>query len=298
MENKFIGLAVGLTVGVILLSGFLWPLISDATKTNDTFTNTGRYYVSTDIDGETTITMNYDIDGTTRQWYIDGELLEYEPTTIGPEYAQVTTVIGAEDIVFRTDGRARGLYTSTGASNYSVVVSSDSVVVDNVTGSAPLFIASTTPTDYVFYNNTSNPALLKGDSNIYACGYTDVVIDPNTSTNASLVITITGNITDGVTINTYNRLGYVITVDNVVVNATAHSGYVNLYDFESIEFDVTSEYGITTHCTYSVLAVPAEITAERSNHLDTTQIALVIAIGTLGAIVLIAAAAGSIRRLD
>ena len=303
MKTNILGLVVTLVVGIILAGSLLMPVLDDATTTERTFTNVGRYYVSTEIDGETTITMNYDIDGTTRQWYIDDVLLEYEPTTTGPEYAQITTVAGADNMVFRTDGRARGLVNSTGGADYSITVTNESITYGTTVSNAPLFVASTQPTDYVLYNNTGAPCLIKGDSVLIACGYTGVTvanaIDDTPAVTTNLTISFSGSVKDGFEITTYDR-DYTFTVDNVVVNATAHEGYVDLYDFTSVEFDVISENDVATHCTYSVLAVPAEVTAELSEHLTPGQIALMGAIPVMVIVALLMAAVGAIalRRAD
>lgn len=297
--NRIIGLALALVVGGLLVGGLLIPSIEGMTATEKTFENVGRYYVQTEIDADTTITMDYDIENNVRSWYIDGELLEYEPTTVGPEYTQITTVVGADNLLFRTDGRCRGLASTAGNNDYSLAVSSESITYGAVVSHAPLFVASTTTTDYVLSNVLNAPRYILGNSELIACGYTSVNVkaaegdDPAVTTNA--VISFTGTVNDGVEITVFDS-NYTFTVENVVINATAHNGYKNLYDFTSVEFDVISEYDQTTHCTYSVLAVPASVTAELSNHLNATEIAMFGVISILGIVALVVVAANGIRN--
>lgn len=296
-KTNILTLVLVLTVGVILAGSLLEPIVNDATTTEKTFTNVGRYYVSTEVDDDVTITMDYDIDGSTRTWYIDDEQLIYEPTTTGPEYAQVTTVVGADNLLFRTDGRARGLASTTGSNDYSLTVTNENITYGGVVSHAPLFVASTKPTDYVLYNNINAPALIKGDSVLIACGYTGVIVseavDDTPAVSTNLVISFSGSVKDGFEITTFDS-NYTFTVDNVVVNATAHEGYVDLYDFTSVEFDVISENDVATHCTYSVLAVPASVTAEYAQHLDGGSVALIKALPILVIIALVVAAVGAI----
>ena len=292
MEIKDLtGILVVAMVGCILVAGFI-PVLNNTVDPDTTFINVGRYYVTTELEDDVTITMNYDIDGTTRQWYIDGDLLTYEPTTTGPEYAQITTVTGTDNWVFRTDGRYRGLTSGTGASDYTLTVTNADITLGGITGNAPLFVATTKEADYVLSNDITHVRYVKGDSELIACGYTSIGVkdadgdDPAVTTNA--VISFTGSIDDGFDINVYDT-SYTFTVDNIVVNATAHSGYIDLYDFTSVEFDTVSEYGVTTHCTYSVLAVPASVTAEKAIHADdstATMIALLPLILIMGIVVM------------
>lgn len=279
--NKLLTLLVTITVGIIFTGALLGPVVNEFSETENTFTNVGRYYVTTEVEDDVTITAVYDIDGTTRQWYIDGDLLVYEPTTTGPEYAQITTVVGTDNWVFRTDGRYRGLTSGTGNADYTLTVTSESVTLGGNSGHAPLIVASVKPTDYVMSNALDTPRYVMGDSELIACGYTTVgvseAIDDAPAVNTNAVISFTGTVKDGFDITVFDST-YTFTVDNIVVNATAHAGYVDLYDFTSVEFDVISSNDVTTHCTYSVLAVPASVTAEKAHHFDAGEIAILAAI--------------------
>ena len=272
MDTKsIIAVIVGLMVSGLILVAFV-PIFTDVTETEKTFTNVGRYYIATEVEDDVTITAAYDIDGTTRQWYIDGDLLVYEPTTTGSEYAQITTVVGTDNWVFRTDGRYRGLTSGTGNVDYTLTVTSESVTLGGNSGHAPLMVASVKPTDYVMSNAYNVPRYVLGDSELIGCGYTSVTVseavDDTPAVVENAVISFTGTIEDGFDISAFSST-YTFTVDNIVVNATAHEGYIDLYDFTSVEFDVISTNDVSTHCTYSVLAVPSSVTAEKSVHGDT-----------------------------
>ena len=270
MENKLIAGIVAAAIAIIVLAGVLMPALDNATTVNETFTNKGRYYVTTEIADDVTITMTYDNENNVRSWYVDGVLLEYDALPGTPEFVYAPTVIGTDNFVFRADGRSRGLNSATGASDYIVTVTDDSVTTGTKVGNAPLIVASTSETDNIMrYSNTVDSYIL-GDSEIIACGYTgSIKIGEDQATD--IVISFKGSIDDGVQITTFNQ-AYTFTVSNVQINADSVSGFNDLYKFDSVTFDVTytdtdTNTDYVTACTYSMVVLPAEVTAERSVHL-------------------------------
>lgn len=264
--KAFPALIVGVVVALVL-AGAVLPVFAETTSATDTFINKGRYYVTTEIEEEVTITMDYDIDNNVRSWYIDNVLLTYDNLT-GPEYVSKPTVAGTDNYVFRTDGRYRGLNSSTGSSDYTLTVTNEHITKGDFVGNAPLFIASTEKTGYIMRYSPDTDMYLLGDSKIIGAGYTDVKISDDS--NSSAVITINGNIDDGVTVTTFNT-NYTFTVSNIVVNANEVNGYEDLYKFQSVTFDVTYNDGTNdyvTPCTYSMVVLPSEVTAEKSVHPD------------------------------
>lgn len=309
MENKFIGLAVGLTVGVILLSGFLWPIVSDATATEKTFTN-DEYFISMDkVLADDTETHTITWSGADRtKIVVDG-------VDVIPTWDSIT-IVAEEDNLIRCTKAAAGYYlnmvgvaTATGVGNgndqsITITISNGSIVFAGVTSSSTNYsVTSTFETAYII--NPANEgeysfvlktpaakAYVKADSEIYGIGYSNI------GGAWQNVFSIHGTIADGVEVDLVSTTledSPVISNENTVYSEV--EGYIGLYQFEKETFTATYD-STDTALTYSYVIVPAKVTAELSNHLDTTQVALVAAIGTLGAIVLIAAAAGSIRRLD
>ena len=264
MDVKAIpALIVGVMVAVVMVGAVL-PVFAETTSAYDTFTNKGRFYMNTSVSDDVTITMDYDIENSVRSWYIDGVLLSYEETSdvIRP------TVVGTDNFVFRTDGRSRGLNSATGGIDYTVTVTSSSVVTGNKTGNAPLMVASTTETDNVMRYSSTSDAYLLGSSEMIACGWTSLKVSDADTTDG--VVSFKGNIDDGVEITIYNGT-YTFTASNVQINATPVNGYEDLYKFASVTFDATYNDGVddwVTPCTYSVLVIPSEVTAEKSIHPD------------------------------
>lgn len=276
MDMKKLAMGVvAMVVAIVIVVTCAIPIISDSVSTEDTFTNEGRYYVDTEIEDDVTITMNYDIESDVRSWYIDGELLTYADYPTGAEYVRTPTVAGTDNLVFRTDGRCRGLTSSTGSSDYTLSVTNESITLTNYVGNAPLFVASVKETDNVMRNDPGKVAYVLGDSEIIACGYTQVAVDSETNTNA--VISFKGSVDDGVEVTVFDA-NNTFTVQNVSINADKINGYKNLYGFTSVTFDVVSENDSVTSCTYSMVVLPAEVIAEKSVHADgpTTDILSVI----------------------
>ena len=280
-------LIVSLVIGIIMVTAVILPLSSEYAEAK-TFTNQGRFYMDTSISDDVTITMNYDIENNVRSWYIDGILLSYEENddVIRP------TVVGTDNFVFRTDGRSRGLNSATGGTDYTVTVTSSSVVTGNKTGNAPLMVASTSETDNVMRYSSTSDAYLLGSSEIIACGWTSLKISDENTTDG--VISFTGSIDDGVEITIYNGT-YTFTASNVQINATEVNGYVDLYKFTSVTFDAVyndGEADWVTPCTYSVIVIPSEVVADPDN--PAAYKSLVMVIPLMAFVVLVVAAAAMI----
>lgn len=301
MENKFIALAVGLTVGVIMLSGFLWPVIADATATEKTFTNEGvfNYGIFTPDDE-----YSLHIVGADGSITVNGETVP--PFTASTRYYSIVATdnfcarygyssniyfcqcVGKDSTNnnFADGGILTDITIENGALSVNFTKSDNTTVSKTVEFTEMYAIVPTA--DNAVMKVATDAVYIKGDSPIYASGLTQV-------TQWSNLFHLEGNYTDGITISSPNLPS--ATYDNIEWNIEPVAGYIDLYKLSSIEFDITNNDTVY-HATYAYFGVPSEVTAEKSEHLDTTQIALVAAIGTLGAIVLIAAAAGSIRRLD
>ena len=310
MENKFIALVVGLTVGVIMLSGFLWPVVADATATEHTFINDGMFNAKT-IDETTEMTLTFDPMTDPNIITVDG--VDIDMSNTPDTYGSVT-------VVFTDDWFARYVVSNGALAIYKCGTSSSSAIggasVSNEqtlsmiisSGSATITFGETTLNysvagdglaicpnkgDYVIKTATDT-AYVNGDSTVYGVGRTDRALGPGTSSSFNAMVKAT--VDDGVTPIEYSP--QYTWNDNRSVNATENRSYIDLYELTGFTFNLVDQSEEEHAVTYNQIFVPASVTAERSNHLDTTQIALVAAIGTLGAIVLIAAAAGSIRRLD
>lgn len=309
MDNKFIGLMVGLAVGMLLVSGFLWPIVADATTTETTFKNDGYFYMQkiTAADTETyTLTYEYDSDAESYSYTYNGEAIDTSSWPVAP--MSLTLATDGESWLFRAGleeytglQAIGGNFASAGGHNiWSVEASFSNGAVsatftdsENTTTTktetySELWIYSPTPTDYIM-KKANSTAYLFNDSEYLAMGVTLV-------TEWATVIKVMGTVEEFTATIVYPP-NLTTTVTDKVIDSETVSGYNELNALDKLTFTV-SDGTTTVNATYSYFIVPAEVTAVKSWHLDTTQIALVTAIGTLGAIVLIAAAAGSIRRLD
>ena len=310
MDNKFIGLMVGLTVGVLMVSGFLWPVISDATATETTYTNDGYFRLSKiTADEEHTITWDYTAP---YNFVVDGT------DTVEIPFGSTNAPIFPYSVISTDNWAVRFISTNTGTRiDLAVFGNSPSLiwgVSTDAQDAASFELANGTATitkeganavtlsyesafipdsDGIYIMKKSNEtAHILGDSEIYSTGRTGASFN-GTITNCN--INVKGNINDGVTVTLINP--NTVTAENIAINSIAIGGYTNLFAFDDVSF-VLNDGTNTDNASYSQVIVPYKVTAEKSSHLDTMQIAMIGVIGTLGAIVLIAAAAGSIRRLD
>lgn len=301
MENKFIALAVGLTVGVIMLSGFLWPVVSDAISTETTFKNTGYFYVDNPSE-EINLILE---DGLLS---VNGEIVTAPENTTYPDGI---TILSTENAIFRyynSELRSRGGLIGYHSFNTCDLVFNNGAVTGTYTPAdsetpttvnatyTELTVISPTVTDRIMCKNITQ--YVNSNSIIKGAG---VIWTPSLATKY-WVAEFEGSIENGLTVRIFGQSTgtppTTTTIANAQINYVESSTHDDLYLVESITFDVVGESSTTDQVTFTTYIVPAEVTAEKSYRLDTTQIALVTAIGTLGAIVLIAAAAGSIRRLD
>lgn len=306
MENKFIALAVGLTVGVIMLSGFLWPLVADATAINETFTNEG-YFAMDAVTEDTNTTIEFD--NTLSKVVVNGE--EITTNTTSPNSF---TILGADNTIVRWQPNnsvriysndVKWGFANTDTFTYlklevngaSVTITSDKASSESATislGNTPFVISADEDAQYVM--KYANEGAYVTDQSVYLMG-----ISIGLGFNTAIGVYGIGSIAEGMELSTAYQGTSVtgeITYAEPIADYVTVGGYTGLYNLNGYTSSITIDGGSPTEISYTYFVVPAEVTAEKSWHLDTTQVALVAAIGTLGAIVLIAAAAGSIRRLD
>ena len=275
--NKITGYVLALVLGAILVGGLLIPTVQGITETESTFEN-GKLYYMTDL-GEDSIT--YSFDGT--KWIVDGEDANFV-------ISDATTLIAGNDFIVRSNGQIRGS-TTISPTNMEITVTATGVSgtynsgANTISISADVYYCAVTEkTDFVLcpYNV---PVYLHEDSEILADGQSGI------SSGNATVFRIEGSIKDGFTVTPVNSG---VTVDDVVCNYEAVDGYIDLYKVDSITFKTT--YNAEERLqTYSSYIVPAEVTAEKSWHLDTTEIAMFGVISLLGIIMLIVIAANAIR---
>jgi len=285
MDNRFIGLIIGLVVGVLMIGSLLVPVINEASTTEKTFTNDGGYYrmaeLSADDDAEYTLnwdksaTTHLEINGQDYDAYSaygqalttvvasDSWLLRYSSANTAYGYLQYfdgTTWMGDDTTTQKMEFVASG-----GTAVLTRTSTTDQVTTKTVTYEY-IYVIMPDATSDIMKKPTETP-YVKGDSELYAMGLT-----------SSKLFQISGNVNDGITVDILGESEEVIS--NLEINKVAVEGYIDLYVISSITFDYTIS-GTTASATYNFFIVPYSVTAELSNHLDAGEIAMIAVIPVL-----------------
>ena len=300
-------LIITLVVGVILTGALLGPVISDATKTTETFENEGVFNYGV-FGPEDTYTLVYDNTNSDGKITVNGTIVT-PLAGVSPTEFKSYSVISADNVILRYGSNTSGYYMQIigkdsdgnnvlGGGSCSATIADGKISVTYSSSDTTLtkifdfteMYGIVPESDQAVLKASASSVYIKGDSELYASGVTTVTTWNN-------VIHFEGNYTDGITISSPNLPS--ATFSNVTWNITPVSGYIDLYELTSIEFDITYE-DTTVHAVYSYFAVPSEITAELSNHLTPGQISLMGAIPVMVIVALLMAAVGAItlRRAD
>lgn len=304
--NKIIGLVLALVIGATLVGGLLVPTVQAVTTTETTFENKD-YFITMDK-----ITAD-DAEAHTISWAkADPYKIIVDEEEITPTWESVT-IFAEEDNLLRCTKSSAGYYLNfvgatqpTGYGNINdqsmtVTIESGTITFSGLTQSNTTYTTSSTfDTAYIInpdnegeYNfimkTPAAKAYVKGDSEIYGIGFSVVGgVWQN-------IFSISGTIDDGLIVELISTtLDTEPTISNQTTVYNAVEGYKSLYQFEKETF--TANYdGTDTNLTYSYVIVPAEVTAEKSQHLDASQIAMFGVIGLLGIVLLVTIAASAVR---
>ena len=278
----FVLLSVSIAVAVLTLSSVLVPAVSMAVDTEDTFTNDG-FYRMTEISDDEEITITWD-GADPFVFDIDGVEVTMPPgNTSGSIFPYTIFATDGWGLRFNAynSGTAVDLNLYDSANNtlawYAQSTNGDKVTITLNSGTASFAIdggATKTETytqafipdnegEYVLKKG-SDSAYLNGDSLIYSTGRTSFTF---AGSPVAVNINLTGSIDDGETVTILApTTGY--TSSNVVMDYTEVSGYLDLYKFNKVTFDVTNGSNVTQGATYSQVIVPYEVTAEKAIHAD------------------------------
>lgn len=278
-------------VAVIMCSVLVFPVIEDVTATEETFENEGYYYmqkISSDDTTEHVLTYDYNngdyiftFDGvdisdkiqsdiiTTvatdgESWVLRAEKNEY----VGLQGSGSTLSFGGHNSVTANVTFSAGTVTVT-----RTLVSGDDVVPGStLTGTyGELWIISNDTTDYVMKKADTSAYILE-NTEYLAVGITGL-------TSWNTVIVLSGDSADFDATIVYPP-NLTTTVTNKAIDETEVGGYVGLYSLTKLTFTIND--GTTTKdAIYSYFIVPAEVTAEYSNHLDAGEIAIMAVIPVL-----------------
>lgn len=275
--NKLVTSALGVTVGVILLSALLVPVLVDASADTDTLVNDGYFGMQKYTDSDS-LELHWNL-GDPTVFEVNGEPIKYVNTAgfdisvmLGPQFAVRINSTGATCQFY-----GNGTYVSANAANPDLTVTytegnvyaTNGTNTKNITGVSEVYcIASEDNAPYTM-KRTDSIAYLKDDSSIFASGMTYFGTQ-----------VLFGNIVGTVDNLTYSTGNY--TISNKVVNVEDDPNHIGTVKLESIEFDATNSAGtLTNHVIYSYFVVPHEIISERTVQLGSATVAVLMAIPVL-----------------
>lgn len=324
MKTNTLALAITLTIGVILTGALLVPVLNSTTEVERTFTNEG-YYTMDAVTDSTVRVIEWD-KSTPDTITIDGEPFDMSFVTVNNSY----TLIGSDStilryinvstakgvMIFSNDSNAAYVSFNTGSAeaagtkatitleNNSLSFVTDGTTPINKTvsdiGNDAFAINPDATGEYVVVMKQSNvPAYVLGDSTIRFMGIS-VASGPG-----GIGIYGVGNLTDGMELTTIytNNTTTDVTYSSPTPTDAKVNGFNNLYTLDKYTFTISySDDGTpkTYDATYSYFLVPAEVTAEKSQHLDSGEIAILNALPILVIVALLMVAVGAIayRRAD
>lgn len=276
--NRIIGLVLALVVGGLLVGGLLIPSIEGITATEKTFENTGYYYM-TDVGADESYTYEF-VSTPSKAWTVNGEALTF------PEGAY--NVIVTDEHFVRSNGQIEG----NSIASMTVTVTAESItgtytaagVSHDIDWAVDGFYGAVPTKDSFIMTDPDGTTYVNSDTEVIGFGISNL-------SGQYPIFHIVGDM-ENVTVTSPDTT---VTIDNIAINKTAVGGYIDLYKFDSITFDATKGANTAT-ITYNRVILPTEVTAELSNHLDATQIAMFGVISILGIVALVVVAANGIRN--
>ena len=299
-KTNLLTLVVTLTVGIILAGSLLMPILDDTTTTQKTLTNSGYFRMSDVSDATEDYVITWDYTEPTKLG-INDETFTFDDASL--------PALSSRSIVFSDSFLAR-LYNN-GGGTYSLqiwITSYDTGVSTTALTSATITISSES---MIWVTSSDTTKTYSYTGYIYA-------IDPNgdmimkSATDSAYVLSDSPIVGAGVSFvggsanyvfhvdGTYDNMDVTcgsntITIDDIETHYTQDSTYVDVYKFNSITFQTTySGDGSIKDQTYNYVAVPYQVTAELSQHLNAGEIALLNALPILVIIGLVMAGVGAI----
>lgn len=306
--NRIIGLVLALVVGGLLVGGLLIPSIEGMTATEKTLENEG-YLKMTSIAADDTTTYVIEWDVTTPNVMT----VNNEPVELN-----LANAPAGVSVIFDNDWGCRANVTNGAITSISYIpnagnttVASSTLVCTLSEGSMTLVADGTTTRteDYtvayipnangafVMKNSTTTAYILE-DSELIGFGISAVNYAPSGSGQRGIIFD--GSIEDGITPNIWRPpTDTTSTITDVEINATQDGKYIGIYKLSNITMvfnHVDEDQTAQTNLTYSYFLVPSSVTAELTQHLDATQIAMFGVISILGIVALVVVAANGIRN--
>lgn len=302
MNNKLILTVLTLVVGIILAGSVLMPVLNSATATEKTFDNrdgalfqvekfdeTTEYsfeWVYTDPTHATVNNETVTLSAATVICATDTFLIRYGQSSSEGYYIQSVGALG----VHGNETNKATLTISVSGGSLTATMANEGATPTTKTISVTEGYGIVANGSYVM-KASNQTAYVLADSPIMAMGLTTL---DGVWFN---MFQITGNV-EGVEVTQINPTPATYTISNVEVNAESSASYIDLYELQSITFDATliSDTTKVHACTYNYFIVPAEVTAELSEHLTPGLIALMGAIPVLVIVALLVVAVGAVAR--
>lgn len=278
--NKLLTLLVTMTVGIIFIGALLAPVIEDTSATEDTFKNEGYFYL-TKYTPDDDLTLEWDstnpdtftINGVDMTYHNDAG----RPLSI---ILEKTMALRMNEDNARASFYRSGTFINTSETNPTftftytggTVTATNGATTKTYSDIAEIYCISPTG-DYVMKKSDSPAYLNSGseiiaDSEIYASGLTY-------SGNNNVFWHLEGTIDDMEYPDTFNSN---LTVSDQAIHGQYDTKHNDLYVLDNLTFTITNQSSVVFNVTASYFIVPAEVTADRAQHLDAGEIAILAAI--------------------
>lgn len=305
MEMKIPAIAITAVVVVIVLAGVLMPVLDDATKTEDSFTNDGYFHLNKydasadsltifwDHNSPRVLTVGsttYDLDTPVNQWI---DVIVGDDWYIRYAYGGSVSFMGFDGYGFVS----QVLASVTNGSDMTAVLSGGTVTVTVSTTGASDIVKSTSYTEYYALSGDTGDYVMKKsaetvymseDTPIYAIGSTDAF-------SGAAMVKLTGSIEDGVTATVLRSTSGEVTAGPTTVNTTKVNDYAGFYELSTITFDLIKGDD-TQAATYSYFIVPSTVDGERAVHFTDNQNAIFAAIPIMVIVALLIAVVALVFR--
>ena len=291
MDNKYIGVMLALTVGVIMVGSLLAPLIMDVVSDSDTFVNDG-YFELKKYTPEDTLTATWNYSNPT-ELIVNGESVTIPIVDTGrSDYSIILSAGGAARIQATMQSvtfYGAGTYVAANETNPEftctyeggTLTATNGVTTKSISNvSEVMCIANDGP--YVMKKATES-VYLKGDSEIFANGITYFG-------SQVLQFSIWGTFDNP----EYTEVSGNYTVSDFTKVYTESRNHVGLYNLEKFTF-IGSYDGNSRIVTYDTFVVTKEVTADRTDPLDHSAAAILMAIIPLMLVALVLVAVSLVK---
>lgn len=284
MENKLVAGIVAAAVVVILIAGVLMPALSNATSTDDTFTNDGYFRMSRIDDTAENITVVWDH---TKPHTFTVNSTDYEISTIGRAISMVfgddwiiryndsTTNVTVQGFHMATNSFAGPSASVNNGKDMTITLSQGTMTMTNGTDTRTMSYTDGFYIDpngsYIMRNNADDGAYVKGSDIVEGRG--DTVLWENSSNITGFMGSIDDGLIGGLYWSTVS--GFEDFEINTTANYDSVSSHNDLYKLKSVQYTVLKTGDETPEdVTYTVFAVPYQVTAEKAQHLTNAQIVI------------------------